>query len=250
METQDKKLPAPPYVAFKTLQNFLERFSQGVPGRVDRGLMGTMSGAAQSQVTTTLRYLGFISENGIPTDTMKQYVTGEGEDRKKVLREVLMRAYPFVFGNEAVFDFSTATSSQLREEFESKTSASGETVGRCIAFLKDAAMDAGIVISPYILQKKSRPGPIRKRAASPAKNTEVKNGEKDRQHEKPPGGVSPVEPPIPAQESLLLWGLFKKLPKPGTSWPQQEREQWMQTLTNVLALEYGGLAGVKQGGAS
>ena len=240
METQDKKLPVPPYVAYKTLKNFLERFSQGVPGRIDRGLMGSMSGAAQSQVTTALRYLGFISENGIPTETMKQYVSGEEESRKAVLRDVLEKSYPFVFGGEAAFDFATATSSQLREEFESKTTASGETVGRCIAFLKDAAQDAGIVISPYITQKRARQSVPRKRAVAQRIDDLKDTGKGKLKEQVPPLGFSqqPTPPTIPAQESLLLWGLFNKLPKPGSHWSPDERTQWMQTLSNVLALEY------------
>ena len=50
MEALVKKVPVPPYVAYKTLKNFVERYKQGLPSRIDRGLMGSMSGAAQSQV--------------------------------------------------------------------------------------------------------------------------------------------------------------------------------------------------------
>lgn len=239
MESQDKKQPMPPYVPYKTFRAFLGKFSQGLPGRIDRGLMGSMSGGAQSQVSTALKYLGFVSENGIPTETMRQYVLGEEAKRAAALRLVLQKAYPFVFGEEAAFDFATATSSQLREEFESKTSATGDTVGRCIAFLKDAAQDAGIVISPYITQKKSRSSTPRKRAS--IRSGEVGDQSKGKTRvESPPVFPPPPPPAIPAQESLLLWGLFRKLPKPGSRWPADERAQWMQTLTNVLALEYEG----------
>jgi hypothetical protein len=239
MESENSKLPVPPYVAYKTLKNFLDKFSQGIPGRIDRGLMGSMSGAAQSQVTTALRYLGFISENGIPTDAMKQYVSGENEQRQAVLRNILKKSYPFVFGEEAAFDFSTATSSQLREEFESKTRASGETVGRCIAFLKDAAQDAGVVISPYITQKKARlSAPRKRRSVPPLQSYDSKAAEKVKSKEQPLSGSQSQFQHIPAQESLLLWGLFQKLPKPGSKWSTDERTQWMQTLTNVIALEY------------
>lgn len=238
MDTSEKKLSVPPYVAFKTLKNFLDKFLQGIPGRIDRGLMSSMSGAAQSQVTTALKYLGFISDNGIPTDTMKQYVSGEEEHRKIILRDVLAKSYPFVFGNEAAFDFATATSSQLREEFESKTGASGETVGRCIAFLKDAAQDAGISISPYITQKKVRSSIPRKRVTNLRKD-EIKDADKGRLRDQiPPASPQQHPPSIPAQESMLLWGLFLRLPKPGTTWRTEEREHWLQTLQNVLLLEY------------
>ena len=68
----DKKAPTPPYVAYKTLKNFLEKYKQGLlPSRIDRDLMGTMSGAVQSQVTTALKYLRFISDNSVTTDKMR-----------------------------------------------------------------------------------------------------------------------------------------------------------------------------------
>src|ERR1700761_1329612 len=160
MDTPEKKAATPPYVAYKTLANFLDRFKQGLPGRIDRGLMGSMSGAAQSQVTTALRFLGMISENNIPNVIMKRYVTGEETERKAALREMLEKSYPFIFqGN---FDISTATAHMLREAFAANTSATGETVSRCMAFLKDAAADAGINVSQYITQKSARSGGARK----------------------------------------------------------------------------------------
>jgi len=233
MDASDKKLPVPPYVAYKTLKNFLDKFNQGLPGRIDRGLMSSMSGAAQSQVTTALRYLGMISENNIPTDVMRRYVTGEDSQRKEALREMLSRSYPFIFISD--FDFSTATASQLREEFEAKTTATGETVGRCIAFLKDAALDADIVVSRFITQKKARTAGARRRPVVVRKD-EGGGKEKSKDEYIP---LAPLKhPTIAAQESLLLWGLFQRLPKPGSIWSIDDRKRWMETLGNVLELEY------------
>lgn len=233
MESTEKKPATPPYVAYKTLVNFLDRFKQGVPGRIDRGLMSSMSGAAQSQVTTALRYLGMISENSIPQPIMKRYVSGEEEERKASLREMLEKSYPFIFGGG--FDLSTATAHMLREAFTESTSATGETIGRCIAFFKDAASDAGIVVSPYILQKSPRNGGGVKR------RVQAKKAQKES-----PEPLAPVQPAshpprvasFAAQSSLLLMGLFQRLPSPGTKWDKEERERWVQTLQNVLVLEY------------
>jgi len=232
MDTHEKKAATPPYVAYKTLSNFLDRFKQGIPGRIDRGLMGSMSGAAQSQVTTALRFLGMISENHIPNPIMTRYVSGEENDRKAALREMIERAYPFIFNSN--FDISTATAHMLRENFVANTSATGETVSRCIAFFKDAATDAGIVVSPYILQKSARAvgsgarrKPAGKKAQEPVERTI-------------PQVVSPTPkiPSFPAQSSLLLMGLFQRLPVVGSKWSKDEREQWVQTLQNVLVMEY------------
>ena len=230
MEAAEKK-PVPPYVAYKTLSNFVDRFKQGLPGRIDRGLMGSMSGAAQSQVTTALRYLGMISENNLPTQIMRQYATGEESERRTALRQMLEKSYPFIFDKS--FDFATATASQLREVFEANTTATGETVGRCIAFLKDAAADAGISISPFIMQKKARASGPRKKIANSR-----------RQEQGPEPSAAPQSyathktPTAPAQSSMLLAGLFQRLPAPGSTWSRSDREQWLQTLQNVLVLEY------------
>jgi len=196
--------------------------------------MGSMSGAAQSQVTTALRYLGMISENNLPTQVMRQYATGEEAERRAALQGVLVKAYPFIFNDE--FDFATATASQLRETFEANTTATGETVGRCIAFLKDAAADAGIEVSRFITQKKARSSSTKKRP------TVVKREEREPERPHVPQSYAAYAthkaPAVPAQASMLLTGLFQRLPVPGSVWPKLDRDQWLQTLQNVLLLEY------------
>jgi hypothetical protein len=231
MEATEKKT-VPPYVAYATLSNFIDRFKQGLPSRIDRGLMGSMSGAAQSQVITSMRYLGMISENGLPTQLMKQYATGDEGERKNALGKMLVAAYPFLFDTEA-FNISFATGQQLRETLEANTSATGETLDRCMSFVKDAARDAGFTVSPFITQASPRAG-RRKSSAKPRPTP--KAAEKSRQAAAVNSPASPPE--LPAHSSLLLSGLFQRLPKPGTVWPKEERERWLQTLQNVLLLEY------------
>jgi len=175
-----------------------------------------------------------ISENGIPSPLMRQYVTGQEIERKAALKEMLAASYPFIF--EGSFDLSTATASMLRETFSANTSASGETLVRCMTFLKDAAADAGIEVSKFILQKKGR--------AHTAKKRPTVARREERPSAKPDlgttsgHGVVPQQVNIPAQASLLLTGLFQRLPVPGSKWPKIDRDQWVQTLQNVLLLEY------------
>jgi hypothetical protein len=233
MDTPEKKAATPPYVAYKTLSNFLDRFKQGIPGRIDRGLMGSMSGAAQSQVTTALRFLGMISENNLPNPIMKRYVSGEEAERRAALREMLEKSYPFIFRED--FDISTATAQMLRENFSENTSATGETISRCVAFLKDAAADAGIVVSPYILQKSARSGGGGKKRSAAKRAPQVAE---PIPASATPAGHTPKAALFAAQSSLMLMGLFHRLPSPGSKWSHDERERWVQTLQNVLLLEY------------
>lgn len=237
METEIKKASTPPYVAYRTLKNFLSKFQQGTPGRIERGLMGNLSGAVQSQLTTALKYLGFVSENNVPTPMMKKFVTAPEAEQTSMLKALLTDTYPFIFGNMFEFDFSSATGKMLRERFEEHTSATGETITRCMAFLRDAAQDAGIAVSPFLrgsngaAKKKSTPSQRRDRASEQTTNTQGSNAAN---HNSTGVGQGSIE----AQSSLLLWGLFQRLPKPGSVWPKEERNQWTETLNNVLSLEY------------
>ena len=174
MDSDKRDKAVPPYVAYKTLRNFLDKFKQALPARIDRDSMGSMSGANQSQVTNALKSLGLISENGLPTEKMKLLVKADESARPAVFKDVLTAAYPFVFSGD--FDFSAVTVSHLREAFEKNTGATGATVTRCVGFLKDAALDAGIAVSPFLKQRKPRsPNGTRTRKPSSvqAANSEV-----------------------------------------------------------------------------
>jgi hypothetical protein len=238
MAESPKKSPTPPYVPYKTLRNFIDKYKQGVPSRIDRDLMGSMSGASQSQVVVSLKFLGFISDNNLTLEPMRAFAVAEGEARKELLKTILEKSYPYLFDGK--FDLKSATASQLREAIEANTGATGETVNRCIAFFKDASNDAGIAISPFITQKKPRSAAPKKRngaskvTADLARMAERKNPAIQNLHFR----EHPTPPPIEAQNSMLLWGLFQRLPKPGSVWPKEQRDQWTETLNNVLALEY------------
>jgi hypothetical protein len=234
MADTDKKA-TPPYVSYKTLSNFLARFKDAVPYRIDRDVMGSLSGASQSQVVPALKYLGLISEQGLPTESMKTFVRLEGEDRKQFLRQILNTAYPYLFQTDS-FDFKTATVSHLREVLEEYTGAKGETVDRCVAFLKEAAADADIEISRFLTEKRTRTRP--KRSSSQAKKQEPRISSAHLDEPRPAEQQSRQLKSIPAQSSLLLWGLFERLPAPGSTWSRTEREQWTATLDHVLTLEY------------
>jgi hypothetical protein len=175
-----------------------------------------------------------ISDNNIPNPIMKRYVSGQETERKAALKEMLERSYPFIFGEG--FDLATATAQMLRENFGANTSATGETISRCIAFLKDAAADAGIPVSPYILQKSGRTGGSGKKRSSTKKAPQV--AEPISSGNQPAVHTPKAAHLFAAQSSLMLMGLFHRLPAPGSKWSHDERERWVQTLQNVLLLEY------------
>src|SRR6185437_17013497 len=95
---QGAKKPIPPYVAYKTFINFVNGLKQGIPARIDKSVMN-LSGAAQSQLIYALRFFDLIEADGKPKESLSRLVNSEGAERKKILKEMTVRAYSFVFNS-------------------------------------------------------------------------------------------------------------------------------------------------------
>ena len=233
-KTTEKAVVAPPYVSYKTFHTFLEGLkASGMPSRIDRGVMGNMSAAVQAHLISALNSLNLVTSTGQPTPTLDKLVHSDGKEREKLLNGLLRTSFPFLF--EAGFKIETDTAKHFDEQFN-KAGLSFETARKCKAFFLAAAKDAGIEPSSYIL-KGSRGQKASTRKSRVKSNT--KNGQDHQgQSEERPTDPGNHHERIAAQSSLLLWGLFQRLPKPGTQWAKADREQWTQTLQNVLTMEY------------
>lgn len=143
----------PPYVPYKTFKNFTEGLRVAMPARIDRSIMGSLSGAIQSQLMNALKYLKLIGPTDTPTDRLTLLVNSEGAEQQKVFRDILHVGYPFIFHDG--FELARATPRLLDEQFD-KVGATGDTVRKCIAFFIAASKDAGISLSPHIKSKRPR----------------------------------------------------------------------------------------------
>lgn len=141
------KQAIPPYLSHKTFNNFIEGLSKGIPARIDRSVMGTLSGTAQAHLLHALRYLNLIDAEGVPTDKLNQLASAQEAEKQKILREILTSAYPFVFSSG--IDLQRCTSRQLEEAF-GKTGASSETLRKTLSFFLATAKQAGLSLSPHI----------------------------------------------------------------------------------------------------
>jgi hypothetical protein len=54
----------------------------------------------------------------------------------------------------------------------------------------------------------------------------------------PARSEQPVNGAVPAALHPFFRGLLDTLPEPGASWPQPEREQWLETARHIFALLY------------
>lgn len=155
---------APPYIAYSTLKTLTGNLkAHGVPPRIDKSIMSNFSGAVAGQLMTALRFLDLIDKNEEPTQRFKALVPAfDTPDWPKQMRAVLENAYPEVFAIE----LATASPALLYEAFQKAYPSGGETVRKTVTFFLNAATDAQIAVSPYIMKsKKPRSAPTKRRAA-------------------------------------------------------------------------------------
>ncbi len=159
------RLPTPPYVSYKTLKGFLAGLGEPLPSRIDRSLMSSMSGGTQSHLQQALKATGLVTDDGVPTERLRQLHRATDDERKAVIHEMVRSTYPFLW--DSPFDLRATTSQHLDEQFRENTGATGATVERCVNFFKAMAQDAGIELSPHIQKprrrKVRRNGPARRR---------------------------------------------------------------------------------------
>ncbi len=151
MEKIKDKILTPPYLSLNTFLNFIEGLAKvGVPNKIDRNIktLSSFSSAAQAQLITTLKYFHLMSgHDGIPTEKFHKLVEASEEEKKTILREIIIASYPFLFSEG--FDLKSATSKDLQLCFE-KAGAFGGTIRKSVAFFLAAAKYTGIELSPHI----------------------------------------------------------------------------------------------------
>lgn len=213
---QEAARAIPPYVPYRTFRNFLDILREGMPARIDRSVWGPrFSGSSGIQLMTTLRVLGLIAPDGRPDPVLERLVRAEGDDRRGALREVLERFYAPVFK----LDMARATKAQFHEVFRSFGTREGVTA-KCEAFFIQAAQDAGLELSPYILAR--RHGARRSGAAPPRPRAQAA----DRQQFAAPAQPAPLRPTV--AEMILA-----KYPDFDPSWAPEVQEKWLEGMARL-----------------
>ncbi|MBI3048061.1 MAG: DUF5343 domain-containing protein [Acidobacteria bacterium] len=215
MQTTDTDKALPPYLSYRTFATFVEGLKVGLPARIDRSVMKTLSGANQSWLMGALRYLKLIADDGIPTDRLRRLVNSEGTDRQKQLQEVAKGAYGFLFRDS--FHLQTATPRQLDEAF-TKAGPSGDTVRRCVTFFVALAKEAGLPLSPHIEKssRASRATPRRRRV----------NGNTTADIQEQPTRTEAAKP--------LTELLLDKFPAFDPAWPDEVKTKWFAAFGDLM----------------
>jgi hypothetical protein len=203
----------PPYLPYTTLDSFIGSVKIALPSRIDRSVLPNMSGTMQGQLLAALTFLNLINSDGIPTEKLKAYVRSEGEERQKILKDILVASYPFLYEN---FDLKHATASQLSERF-SDIGTSGDTTRKCIRFFLKAAEDAKIEFSPHFSNKKRAGRVIPSKGKHRQPRERVESITQDADNHAPRGNSGD-----PSIDKLLL----AKFPEFDPSWSDEVKIKW------------------------
>lgn len=227
MAESNGKRPTPPYFAFRTLLNTLERMEEsGPPSRIDRTFLSNMSGAGQTQFIAGIRALGLIEgDDGRVTNKLIQLVN-DRDSRKKQIGDLLREVYP-----EAVaLGEKNSTTGELQEAFAEAFGVQGDTARKCIGFyLQAAAYAEDIPVSPNFRTPPSTSSGARtgQRRQRRQREQQPENGDGDHA-----GGSTITNLKLhPAVEGLLS----KDMPKDGEAWESVERrDDFLKTFEAVV----------------
>ncbi len=181
--------PVAPYIPWQTFESFLERLKQTViPTHIDPSVMRHMSGTAQSQTLSALRFLGLVEQDGTVTEAFKDLVSAyKGPKWKAEIGKLLSAAYQPVIGK---LDVKNATPDQLKNRFRNEGGVEGDTVEKSIRFYLMGLKEAGIEFSPLVKIRQRAPrGTGAARRATAKKNGELGAPEQDEIHKQPEGTV-------------------------------------------------------------
>jgi len=210
----------PPYVPYRTFRNFLESLKDGIPARIDRSVWGQRySGSSGIQLMTALKVLDLMDDEGRPAETLERLVKAEGDERRRILHGVLEAHYAPVFA----LDLARATRAQFHEAFRSFGTKEG-VLTKCEAFFIQAAQDAGMALSAFILARRHgmrrAAGSGRARGQTPVRATE--------------------QPPSQPEDSQRAFAemILAKYPDFDPSWTADVQARWLEGITKL----YEGLA--------
>ena len=203
----------PPYVAYKTFRNFLEFLKDNFPSRIDRSVWGPRySGTSGQQLMTALKVLNLIDENGIPKEILTHLVNSEGENRRSILRRILMNTYEPIFK----IDLTKATKSQFHEVFKNFDTKEGVII-KCEAFFIQACQDAGIELSSFILARRHISS--RKNNTSSIRTKIVSKNDSDNT------GFN--------SNNFVVSSILKKYPEFDPTWDAKVQEKWLEGMIKL-----------------
>ncbi len=208
----------PPYVTYATWVRVLEDVKEHPPTRMDSTYYRDLGLSDSTGVTVkaALSFLGLVQPDAIPTQKLLELVSSEGDDRRRLIKQVVEESYATIVGG---IDLEHATMGHLLAAF-AKAGARGNVGQKCVTFFLALAKDAGLALSPGLLTR-SRVGLPHRREVGPVGGG--RGAPAVTRARSPRRGVRAAASQLAA-----------KLPAFDPGWPREVREEW---LAHHLALQ-------------
>jgi hypothetical protein len=217
----------PPYVSYRTFQNFLEGLQQGIPARIDRSYWSDrLSGSTGIQLMSALRFLRLIDANGVPTSQLKLMASVKGSQRTEILKQVVTEAFGFLM--QGSFDLQSSTYAQLQEAFHNTFELTDGVSRKCVKFFVEIASAADMPLSPFI-SKRLRSARSASGTKTVPKKTESRAVRK--------ATVPQHSEEIPFQAS---WDrmLLAKFPTFDPTWTDEVKLKWFEAFDKLLGWNF------------
>jgi hypothetical protein len=170
---------------------------------------------------TALRVLELVDDNGRPTEDLEHLAGLEGDERRSALTTLLRRHYPPVFA----LDLTRATRAQFREAFRNFGAKEG-VLAKCEAFFIQAARDAGLELSSYVLAGRH----VSRRASSGSTRSRQQSVERSSSQLTP---VMVAASPQAASVSIAEM-VLKKYPDFDPNWDVTTQQKWFDGMTKLM----------------
>ena len=228
MTTDPGRKRLPPYISYKTFENFIGRLQGQVPSRIDRSYWGdAFSGSTGTQLMAALRFLNLVDGNGKPTNEVKQIAAAKGFDRPQAMKEMTFDAYDFVL--KSPLDLQNATYDELQEVFHQNFQLTPDVCRKCIKFFISLASTTGTSISPWVTKRVRSSHSTTGTAV--AKYVQRKIVPRNIRNEQVPQ-VPDVPEIVPQQTAHTI--ILAKFPTFDPAWADEVKVQWFQSFDELL----------------
>lgn len=197
-----------PYVAYRTFRTFLEFLGEDMPARVDRSVWNErFSGSSGIQLTAALRALQLVDAEDRPKPELERLIFATGRERRELLQRILRRTYAPLFK----IDLARATKAQFSAIFKT-FDVSDKLQVKCEAFFVQAAQDAGIELSQFILKGRHN---LRPKPPTPATS-----------NAQPPATANTDDEALNPQLAIAKL-IIDKYPDFNVNWDAEVQKQWL-----------------------
>ncbi len=213
----------PPYLSYRTFQNFIDGLQQGIPARLDRSYWGErFSGSTGTHLMATLRFLGLVDASSTPTSRLRRLASAKDEQKKEVLKEITSEAYSFLL--QGSFDPQTATYAQLQEIFQDRFQPTSDVSRKCIKFFVALTSDSGISLSSFITRR-FRPA----HKGTGTKVTTKRTSTRSNRTLLVPQNLEKAPSRVPWDEMLLT-----KFPTFDPTWSDEVKLKWFEAFDQLM----------------